>query len=37
MLEILDQLHAELVPTRGFVPLSWLLIAQWARKPEISV
>src|SRR5215469_3770745 len=37
MLEILDQRHAELVRTRGFVPLSWLMIAQWAHKPEIPV
>jgi hypothetical protein len=36
MLDILDQLHAELVPVRGFVPLPGLMIARWARKPEIG-
>jgi len=37
MLDILDQLRDELVPARGFTPLSWLMIAQWARKPGIAV
>ena len=37
MLDILDQLRAELVPARGFAPLSWLMIAQWARKPDTPV
>jgi ubiquinone/menaquinone biosynthesis C-methylase UbiE len=32
--DIIDnQLRDELVPARGLVPLSWLMIGQWARKP----
>jgi ubiquinone/menaquinone biosynthesis C-methylase UbiE len=37
ILDMLDQLRDELVPARGFIPLSWLMIAQWARKPGIAV
>jgi ubiquinone/menaquinone biosynthesis C-methylase UbiE len=37
ILDILDQLRNELVSARGFTPLSWLMIAQWARKPDIPV
>ena len=37
ILDILDRLRDELVPARGFTPLSWLMIAQWARKPGIAV
>jgi hypothetical protein len=37
ILDILDQLRNELVPARGFTPLSWLMIAQWARKPDTHV
>ena len=36
--EVLDiverQLRDELIDARGVVPLSWLLIGQWARKPQ---
>ena len=37
ILDLLEQLRGELVPARGFTPLSWLMIAQWARKPHVSV
>jgi ubiquinone/menaquinone biosynthesis C-methylase UbiE len=37
ILDILDQLRDELAPARGFTALSWLMIAQWARKPGIAV
>jgi ubiquinone/menaquinone biosynthesis C-methylase UbiE len=30
------QLRDELLPGRGFIPLSWIMIAQWARKPKSS-
>jgi SAM-dependent methyltransferase len=37
ILDIIDhQLRDELVPARGITPLSWLMIAQWARKPIIG-
>jgi len=36
ILEILEQLRDELVPARGFTPLSFLMIAQWARRPEVA-
>jgi ubiquinone/menaquinone biosynthesis C-methylase UbiE len=36
VLDTLDQLGDELVPTRGFIPLSWLMIGQWGRKPSIT-
>ena len=36
-LDILDELRDELVPAGGFTPLSWLMIAQWARKPDTTV
>jgi ubiquinone/menaquinone biosynthesis C-methylase UbiE len=36
ILDILDQLRDELVPARGFTPLSWLMIARWARKLAIT-
>jgi len=36
VLDLLEQLRDELVPARGFIPLSWLMIAQWARKPEVA-
>ena len=36
ILELLDHLRAELAPARGFTPLSWLMVAQWARKPEMT-
>jgi ubiquinone/menaquinone biosynthesis C-methylase UbiE len=37
ILDILDKLRAELIPARGFTPLSWLMIAQWARKPDTTM
>jgi ubiquinone/menaquinone biosynthesis C-methylase UbiE len=37
IVDILDQLRDELIPARGLMPLSWLMIAQWARKPDIAV
>src|SRR5262249_7058134 len=37
VLGILEQLRDELVPAQGFIPLSWLMIAQWARKPGVAV
>jgi ubiquinone/menaquinone biosynthesis C-methylase UbiE len=37
ILDILDKLRDELVPGRGFTPLSWLMIAQWARKLDTTV
>jgi len=36
ILDILDKLRDELVPARGFTPLSWLMIGQWARKPDTT-
>jgi ubiquinone/menaquinone biosynthesis C-methylase UbiE len=33
ILDLLDQLRDELLPARCFTPLSWLMVAQWARKP----
>ena len=37
ILDLLDQLRDELIAARAFTPLSWLMIAQWARKPDIAV
>lgn len=34
VLDILDQLRDELVPARGLIPLNWLMIGQWAHKPD---
>jgi ubiquinone/menaquinone biosynthesis C-methylase UbiE len=31
------KLRHELETARGFIPLGWLMIAQWARKPEVSL
>jgi hypothetical protein len=33
VLHALDQIRDELLAVRGWVPLSWLMIGQWARKP----
>ena len=30
---VIDKLREELAGSRGFAPLCWLMIAQWARKP----
>ena len=37
IVDILAQLRDELIPAGGLMPLSWLMIAQWARKPDIAV
>ena len=34
VLDILDQLRDELVPAHSLIPLNWLMIGQWARKPD---
>jgi ubiquinone/menaquinone biosynthesis C-methylase UbiE len=37
ILDLVDhQLRDELAPACEFTPLSWLMIAQWARKPEVA-
>jgi len=37
LLQIIDhQLREELASSSGFTPLSWLMIAQWAHKPEVA-
>jgi hypothetical protein len=39
--EVLDtverQLRDELLKARGLIPLSWLMIGQWARKPQTDL
>jgi hypothetical protein len=34
VLDILDQLRDELIPAHGLIALNWLLIGQWAHKPD---
>jgi ubiquinone/menaquinone biosynthesis C-methylase UbiE len=34
VLNILDQLRDELIPAHGLIPLNWLMIGQWAHKPD---
>jgi ubiquinone/menaquinone biosynthesis C-methylase UbiE len=36
ILDLLEQLHREMIPARGLVPLTSLMVCQWARKPEGS-
>ena len=36
MLDALDELRDELVPARGLLSSSWLMVGQWAHKPSIA-
>lgn len=36
MLDALDELRDELMPARGLLSSSWLMIGQWAHKPSIA-